>query len=212
MSYKDFVIDVLIGLMLATGIIIVSVLLVLSIIGLVTDTYVKEEDIERSEKEKAQNKIIYIYSDQSLSEDTSESKSVEAVTDNQQIELTDNEEYLLAKLVECEASICSEETKVKIIQVVCNRVKSDKFPNSIFKVIHEVDEKGNYQFSPLASGGSWYYTEPSKESYEAVESFQNKSVDDSQGILYFESCKDKENWHSNNLEYVNTYDGIRFYR
>ena len=222
MSLKDLFEDIIIGILLSIVIILLSMVIVLSIIGSIikldenetTETYATES-IKGSDNEKAKEiKIIYTteQSDQSLSEDTSESKSVEVVTDNQPIyKLTENEEYLLAKISQCEAGNCSIETRVKIMQCVYNRMLDDKFPDTIIKVIYECNN-GTYQFSPVASGGSWYYKEPTEEDYKALEIFKNKTSDDSDGILYFENCPSVDNWHSRNLEYVNTYDGMRFYK
>lgn len=157
-------------------------------------------------------KIIYTTEKESLSEDTSESNSVEVVTDKKPIyTLTENEEYLLAKISQCEAGNCSIETRIKVMQCVYNRMLDDKFPNRILDVLYE-NTNGIYQFSPVASGGSWYYKEPTEKDYEALELFKSKIYDDSEGVLYFEDCTNTDNWHSRNLEYINTYDGIRFYR
>lgn len=210
---------IVISLILTIIVCMISATIVLSVINKtiineMTDTYVTE-NIEGSDKaEKKEIKIIYTTeSDQSLSEDTSEVviQSVEAVTDNQLYTLTDNEEYLLAKIAQCEAGNCSIETRVKIMQCIYNRVLDNKFPDTIIKVIYE-NHNGTYQFSPVASGGSWYYKEPKEDDYKALEIFKNKITDDSEGILYFEDCPNADNWHSRNLTYVNTYDGIRFYK
>lgn len=218
---KSILENIIIVMLLSMVIVLLSMSLVLSIICNVIKLYENEttgtyatESIEGSDNEKAKEiRIIYTTeSDSSLSEDTSESKSVEAVTDNQPIyKLTENEEYLLAKISQCEAGNCDIETRVKIMQCIYNRTLDDEFPDTILKVIYE-NNNGTYQFSPVASGGSWYYKEPTEEDYKALEIFKNKTSDDSDGILYFENCPNVDNWHSRNLEYVNTYDGMRFYK
>lgn len=214
----------LLSLILTALTIVVSIIFVFGIISItlnlgeqkeMTETYATD-GIEGSDKEKEISKEIRIIytteSDQSLSEDTSVSETVEAVTDNQHIyNITENEGYLLAKIAQCEAGNCSIETRVKIMQCIYNRMLSDDFEDTILKVIYE-NNNGVYQFSPVASGGSWYYKEPTEEDYKALEIFKNKTIDDSEGILYFENCTNIDNWHNNNLEYINTYDGIRFYK
>jgi spore germination cell wall hydrolase CwlJ-like protein len=119
--------------------------------------------------------------------------------------------YYLAKIAECEAGNQNIQTKTLVIMTVLNRVESDKFPETIYEVITQND--GNiYQFSPCIPGGSWYVTEPSKDSYEAVYVVLESKYDYSGGALYFESCEETENWHSKNLEFLYQSEDIRFYK
>lgn len=118
--------------------------------------------------------------------------------------------YLLAKIVECEAGNQSLECREKIAQVVLNRVWDAYFPNSIKEVIFQ-NNGDLYQFTPVMPGSSWWYTEPSALSYQAIENVMKKSKDDSQGALYFEACEGSS-WHSRNLEFLYQIDDTRFYR
>lgn len=193
-----------------------------------TNTYVQY--IERSDNEKylpiagITEEMYSIMSDQSLLGDTSLIDVT--VTDSQQenpvyeyyrdiIEnMTEQEYYQLAKINECEAGNQTIETRMLIVLVVFNRVKSDSFPGTIEGVITE-NHNGVYQFSPLCKGGSWYDTEPSEEAYKAVDLVIEElfnGTDTSDGALYFESCEDEDNWHSRNLEYLYQSDDIRFYK
>lgn len=54
---------------------------------------------------------------------------------------------LLARLVEAEAKGESYAGKVAVATVVLNRVESDRFPDSLYGVIHD-----GYQFSPVLNG------------------------------------------------------------
>lgn len=119
----------------------------------------------------------------------------------------------LAKIAMAEAEGCDLKTKVLVILVVLNRVQSQNFPDSISEVIFE--KSGNvYQFSPCIPGGRYYTTSPNSDCYEAVEMVANmdKESDYSQGALYFECCKNPDNWHSKNLEYLYQRGGMRFYK
>ena len=101
----------------------------------------------------------------------------------------ESEVYELAKIAECEGGNQNIQTRILIIMVVLNRVQSDSFPDNIHDVIFE-ENKGTYQFSPLATDGSWWNTEPSEESYEAVAMCMeqiNNGYDNSGGALYFEA-------------------------
>ena len=119
----------------------------------------------------------------------------------------------LAKIAMAEAEGCDLKTKVLVILVILNRVQSQNFPDSISEVIFE--KSGNvYQFSPCIPGGRYYTTSPNSDCYEAVEIVANmdKESDYSQGALYFECCKNPDNWHSRNLEYLYQRGGMRFYK
>ena len=94
---------------------------------------------------------------------------------------------------------------------ILNRVWSDKFPDTIYEVITE-NNGTTYQFSPCIPGHSWYTTEPSEDSYEAVSVVLESKYDYSGGCTYFESCEDTDNWHSKNLEFLYQSEDVRFYK
>lgn len=123
--------------------------------------------------------------------------------------------YLLAKIAECEAGNQSVETRAMVILVVLNRVWSPSFPDSIEGVIMQ-HSNGVYQFSPTIPGGSWYTTEPSEKSWEAVDLVMDMEFDTSQGCLYFESFSTEaemlNSWHYRHLEYLFQLEDMRFYR
>lgn len=128
-------------------------------------------------------------------------------------ELSERDEYLLAKLIQCEAGNQPMEAKEAVVMVVLNRVDDIRFPNTIEEVIRQ-NVDGIYQFSPLMEGGSFYYTEPTEESYKAIYNVQHGVTDlylwcD---YLWFECCESSDNWHSHNLEFTKQIGDIRFYR
>lgn len=126
---------------------------------------------------------------------------------------TEDEKLLLAKIAMAEAEGESIETKMYVILTVLNRVESSElyFPDTIEEVIFQSKE-GVYQFSPVMPGGRYWTTEPSSECWEAVEIVNTTENDISQGALYFETCKNADNWHSRNLEFLFESDGMRFYK
>ena len=128
---------------------------------------------------------------------------------------TKNEEYLLAKIAECEGGNQNVQTRSLIIMVVLNRVESDKFPDTIKEVIYH-NNNGVYQFSPLCSGGSWWNIEPTQESYDAVKLVKQSEYDYSGGALYFEAFASDEiaanSWHGKNLEFLYKSENTRFYK
>lgn len=118
----------------------------------------------------------------------------------------------LLRIVESEAG-CEDETgKLLVANVVLNRVKNDKFPDTIEEVIMQ-RENGTTQFSPVANG-RFYTVEISEETYEVV----NRALcgeDVSQGALYFAARKyanpDKMKWFDNHLTFLFEYGGHEFF-
>jgi spore germination cell wall hydrolase CwlJ-like protein len=126
-------------------------------------------------------------------------------------QLSDEDIYYLKKIATCEAGDAGVETMSLVMLAVLNRVKSPRFPNTIYEVIVQ-KVNGIYQFSVCKPGGSWYRKEPNEDSEKAFNMIWDSLYDYSNGVLYFESCKDKDNWHSRTLEYLYESGGIRFYR
>lgn len=112
--------------------------------------------------------------------------------------------YLLAKIAMAEAEGEDVEGKALVILVVLNRVRSDKFPDSIPEVIFQ-----ERQFSPVGNG-RFDRVEPDKDCYEALELIQLNKWDESQGALYFES-DGKSSWHRNNLHFLFQHGNHYFY-
>ena len=66
------------------------------------------------------------------------------LTTSQKSPLSDVELDLLYRLVECEAGGENEEGKIAVANVVFNRVRSEKFPDTLSEVIYQP-----YQFEPV---------------------------------------------------------------
>ena len=123
--------------------------------------------------------------------------------------LHEYDKYLLAKLTMAEAEGESLETKILVICVVLNRVKSNEFPDTVEDVIFQ-RINGVYQFTPIGSE-RWANSEPNEDCWKAVEIVNSVDYDFSQGALYFEACSG-ESWHSRNLEFICQSDNTRFYK
>lgn len=119
---------------------------------------------------------------------------------------SEEENYLLAKIAMAEAEGCNTQTKTLIIMCVLNRVWSNEFPDTIEEVIFQEN-----QFSPI-DNGRWDRVEPNEDCYEAVKAVAEAKYDYSNGVTYFESCVNEDNWHSRNLEFLYKSEGIRFYK
>ena len=117
----------------------------------------------------------------------------------------------LLRIVEAEAGCEDENGKLLVANVVLNRVKSDKFPDTIEEVILQ-QENGTTQFSPVANG-KFYSVEISDETVDVV----NRALcgeDISQGALYFAARKyadpDRMKWFDNHLTFLFEYGGHEF--
>lgn len=115
---------------------------------------------------------------------------------------------MLMKIAMAEARGEGKECMALVMLTVLNRVKSDKFPDNIYNVIHEV-HKGKYQFTPIANG-SYDKAIPNEECKEALNLILN-GWDESNGSLYFESCSGSS-WHSRNLQFLCRIGRMKFYK
>lgn len=95
----------------------------------------KEEDLE--------------YLNQVLAEELAMSQAAANATwrDISDITFEEGDRYLLANLIYCEAGGEPYAGKLAVASVVINRVRSEKYPNTVVGVIYQ-----NKQFSPVASG------------------------------------------------------------
>lgn len=118
----------------------------------------------------------------------------------------------LLRIVEAEAGGEDANGKLLVANVVLNRVRNDKFPDTIEEVIMQRSENTT-QFSPVANG-RFYTVEISDETIDVV----NRALcgeDISQGALYFAARKyanpDRMKWFDNCLTYLFEYGGHEFF-
>lgn len=109
------------------------------------------------------------------------------------------ERELLERLVECEAGGESMTGKIAVVNVVLNRIKSNKFPNSISKVIYQKN-----QFEPVVTGIIDNKV-PSADSKEAVKrAFLGEKVIDSDILNFWASWLDSEHELWKHIDIVTT--------
>ncbi|OCL26170.1 cell wall hydrolase [Orenia metallireducens] len=97
------------------------------------------------------------------------------------MDYTDDELTWLARAVHAEARGEPFEGQVAVASVILNRVRSTKFPNTIYSVIHQKN-----QFSSVDDGQ--IYLPPNESSYNAaIEAFRGNDPTD--GALYFYNPK-----------------------
>ncbi|QUI22847.1 cell wall hydrolase [Vallitalea pronyensis] len=119
----------------------------------------------------------------------------------------------LTRIVEAEATDEDIKGKILIVNVVMNRVKSSKFPNNIYDVIHQ-RIKGRVQFSPI-SDGRYYKLSVTNSTKKALEQAFN-GEDYSKGALYFMArslaSSKAVSWFDNNLTKVTQHGAHEFFK
>lgn len=129
--------------------------------------------------------------------------------DEWEVDISEEDGEMLMRLAEAEAGNQSVEGKAMVMLVVLNRVESDAFPETVGGVITQ-SHGGCWQFETAMPGGGYWSLEPDEECAEALE-LVRFGWDQSQGALYFESCR-AECWQSANCEYLFTLGGHEFYK
>lgn len=111
---------------------------------------------------------------------------------------TSQEIEVLHRITEAEATGASIEAKKNVASVIINRVRSDRFPDTIEGVVFQKS-----QFSPIYDG-RFYSVDITNETIQAVDSVLNNSV--TNNALFFCNYKDvgslsTQKWF-NNLTYL----------
>lgn len=120
-------------------------------------------------------------------------------------ELTAYEQDLLLRLAMAEVGTCEcVECMALVMCVVLNRVESDRFASTIYRVIYTEG-----QFTPVQSG-KFESAYPNELCYEALAMVMS-GWDESQGALFFES-NPGECWHSRNCEFLFKHCVNRFWK
>lgn len=127
------------------------------------------------------------------------------ITPIQQFSITDEEIEMLKYIVEQETRGGSYKHKCIVTNVILNRVKDSRFPNTVREVLLQKN-----QFS-----STWNYyqkrNKPDESTVNAVNDVLNGRVEDeSNGALYFHSMK-SDGWFSS-LSFVMEVEGHRFFK
>lgn len=113
--------------------------------------------------------------------------------------------YAIEKMAMAEAEGEAEYGKALVMNVIFNRVESNKFPNTVTGVIYQPG-----QFASI-SNGRYDAATPDVECVDAMEAIQTQGWDASNGALYFEGTDNADNWHKENLYYLFQYNNHLFY-
>lgn len=137
----------------------------------------------------------------------------EAAREENRIQLSQKDKEVLLRIVEAEATGEDVTGKMLVANVILNRVNSDKFPDTVEKVVFQKSGK-KYQFSPIRDG-RYYKVSISESTEEAVERVLD-GEDYSQGALYFmsrrQANKSNVRWFDQSLTWLLEYGTHEFYK
>ena len=124
---------------------------------------------------------------------------------------TEEEKKMMEYIIQQEVRGATLKHKRIIAQVIVNRVKSDKFPDTISEVILQEN-----QFSSVDNYYNHTY-EPDEDTRQAVREVLNGDCEDlSQGALFFYSprwaSQSASNYFENNLTFLFELEGHRFFK
>ena len=143
----------------------------------------------------------------SPSEVQSSTKPNSSITTNNTVSYTEDEVYWLSRIIEAEAGGEPFSGKVAVGEVVLNRVKSNEFPNTIWKVIF--DDKFGVQFEPVSNGT--IYNTPSSESIKAAKTALSGSNYIGDCLYFLNPTIASSNWITKNREFYTTIANHDFY-
>lgn len=128
---------------------------------------------------------------------------------NTKFSLSDRDYRVLLKIVQAEAGNCDKKGRILVANVILNRVKSDRFPDTITGVVYQRN-----QFSPV-NDGSIDRCRVSKETVEAVKCALS-GEDYSAGALYFMNRRTSSGknvrWFDNHLNYLFKHGSHEFFK
>ena len=189
--------------------------MMMAVAGSVTVASASQEEIQITESPESAT-VIIINSDAPephdglLDTEAEESAPAETEAVEEAVEeparaydLTEREEYLLAKIAMAEAEGEDTEGKALVMLVILNRIQNSSFPDSVESVIYQ-----KHQFQPI-SDGRFDRVEPSADCWEALRMVQS-GWNGSQGATYFEASG--KGWHARNLDYLFKHGHHYFYK
>lgn len=173
----------------------------------VIDSVVMEQAEVKKKEEAAQKK-------EGLTKNEEVKEAFTTVGDSSaKIKLSSKDKNVLLRIVEAEATGESIRGKMLVANVVLNRVRSSKFPDTVEKVVFQ--KNGSvYQFSPIKDG-RYYKVNISNDTKKAVNRVLN-GEDYSQGALFFMSrsraVSGSVTWFDTKLCKVFKYGTHEFYK
>lgn len=142
-----------------------------------------------------------------------EARAAKEAASKNAVSLSSSEREVLERIVEAEATGEDLKGRILVANVILNRVKSSKFPNTVKGVVFQKNG-GNVQFSPTKDGRYWSVgiTNTTRNAVDQALA----GADYSQGATYF-SARSKADpgnmsWFDRNLTWLFRYKGHEFYK
>lgn len=140
--------------------------------------------------------------------------TVKVASYSKTVSVTEEDVKMLERITQAEAAGEDMKGKILIVNVILNRVASDKFPNTIKKVIFQKNDDGEYQFSPVKSGKYWKVKVTQETKNAVLRALEGE--DYSKGALYFMSRKHAKpksiKWFDENLQRLFKHGGHEFFK
>lgn len=141
-------------------------------------------------------------------EDEKQRRTVKTIV-RYRVNLDHGARRILERIVEAESGDQTIKGRQMVANVILNRMKSEKFPNSVREIVF-----AGRQFSPV-SNGSYYRVKVSSQTKKAVEKAL-KEKDNTNGALYFMyragSDSSNVNWFDRELTKLCEYGCHEFFR
>lgn len=175
---------------------------------------IKEDRAQESKaREEAAKKKAAKLKAKEAKEKAAKEKEAKEKAEAKAKELSTAERETLERIVEAEATGEDLKGRILVANVIRNRVKSNKFPNTVEGVVFQKDGN-NVQFSPTKDGRYWS-VKVTKKTKEAVDKALS-GTDYSKSALYFSarSKADPSNmrWFDTHLTRLFRYGGHEFYK
>lgn len=178
-----------------------------------TQEQITEQQTEQEQTTQAQETQAQ---EQSIIEETAmnEPKTEEVVEETAAVyssvycDVSESDYYWLTKIVEAEAGDQDDIGKMLVVNVIINRVNSDRFPNTIKSVIFQNNGR-TYQFEPVKNERI-YDMNPTNSTISCVDRALN-GEDYSNGALFFTMKTSSSSWFNSSLTLLFVHGDHYFY-
>lgn len=174
----------------------------------------KKESLAKSESNAKESVEVASIAKEEVKQSKEKVYTVKVASYNKTISVTEEDVKMLERITQAEAAGEDMKGKILIVNVILNRVASDKFPDTIKKVIFQKNDDGDYQFSPVKSGKYWK-VKVTQETKKAVQRAL-EGEDYSKGALYFMARKyakpKNAKWFDENLQRLFKHGGHEFFK
>ena len=172
-------------------------------IKLVHTQIAEEEEAKRQAEEAARIAEEQRKAAEEAARKAEEEKAVHAMSVSQ------DDYQVLLKIVQAEAGVCDNKGKILVANVILNRVKSGKFPDTVRGVVYSPS-----QFSPVSNGriNTVKVTEDTRQCVDRALSGE----DYSEGALFFMNRRGSKNgavrWFDSRLTYLFQHENHEFFK